>query len=259
MTAAEQPAPRPDPGPGPSLHPDQAPDWLVPLVRGCAAVDPDDVPLRRRVGVGARREAAVLVLFADDPAGPDGPDGPDLLLTERASDLRDHAGQAAFPGGGVDDTDADLVATALREAQEETGVDPDGVVPLVTLPPLTIPVTGFAVTPVIAHWRRPVEVGVVDPGETAAVVRVPLTVLADPAHRFTVTGPSGYTGPAFAVGGLLVWGFTALLVSWLLELGGWARPWDTTDVRDLEDVWRHRHQLSSAPDDPDRHRGGTIR
>ena len=219
-----------------------APAWLGPLVAACAAVDPDDVPFRRR-GPGGGREAAVLALFADGPRGPGdpaGPAGPDLLLTERAADLRDHAGQAALPGGGREPGDADLVATALREAAEETGVEPSAVVPLATLPALTIPVTGFTVTPVVAHWSVPGPVGVVDPREVAAVVRVPLRDLADPARRFTVRGPSGYRGPAFAVSGLLVWGFTAGLVSWLLDLGGWSRPWDADDVRDLDDAWRRR-------------------
>ena len=160
--------------------------------------------------------------------------------------MRAHAGQAAFPGGTIDPTDAGPVAAALREANEETGLDPDGVVPLVTLPPLTIPVTGFAVTPVLAHWARPVPVRVVDPGETAAVVRVPVAALTDPAARFLVTGPSGYVGPAFAAGGLLVWGFTAGLVDWMLTLAGWARPWDRSDVRDLDEVWAQRHDLSAG-------------
>lgn len=222
-------------------RPDDAPPWLAPLVEGCRRVTADDVPFRRRPGDGGRR-AAVLMLFGEARAGV-----PDLLLTERAPDMRAHAGQAAFPGGSIDAGDAGPVAAALREAHEETGLDPAGVVPLVTLPPLTIPVTGFAVTPVVAHWAAPGAVGVVDRGETAAVVRVPVAVLADPASRFRVTGPSGYTGPAFAAGGLLVWGFTAGLVDWMLTLGGWTRPWDTTDVRDLDEVWARRHDLSHGP------------
>jgi 8-oxo-dGTP pyrophosphatase MutT (NUDIX family) len=222
-------------------RPDDAPGWLVPLVEGCRRVSPEDVPFRRRPDDGGRR-AAVLALFGTGDAGE-----PDVLLTERAPDMRAHAGQAAFPGGAVDPDDAGPVAAALREAREETGLDPSGVVPLVTLPPLTIPVTGFAVTPVVAHWARPSAVGVVDRGETAAVVRVPIAVLADPGSRFRVTGPSGYTGPAFAAGGLLVWGFTAGLLDWMLTLGGWTRPWDATDVRDLDEVWALRHDLSQAP------------
>lgn len=232
------------------LRPEAAPAWLARLVRGCASVGVEDVPTRRRPA-GDGREAAVLVLVGE---GPDG--APDLLLTERAAEMRDHAGQAAFPGGGLEDGDGGPVAAALREAVEETGLDAGGVVPLATLPALTIPVTGFAVTPVVAYWAAPSPVRVVDPAETAAVVRVPVAELADPTRRFRVTGPSGHVGPAFAVGGLLVWGFTAGLVDWVLDLAGWSYPWDTDDVRDLADVWARRHELSGTPPTS---RGGPIR
>ena len=232
-----------------ALRPDAAPAWLAPLVRACDGLGPDDVPFRGRAQ-DTGREAAVLVLFAD------GPDGPDLLLTERAAALRSHAGQAAFPGGGNDPGDADLVGTALREAAEETGLDPATVVPLALLPPLTIPVSGFAVTPVLAWWERPGPVGVVDPGEVASVVRVPVAALADPARRFRVTGPSGYVGPAFGVAGLLVWGFTAGVVSWVLDLGGWTEPWDATDVRDLDEAWRNRHRTADGRVDATGRSGG---
>jgi hypothetical protein len=55
-----------------------------------------------------------------------------------------------------------------------------------------------------------------------------------------VTSPGGYLGPAFAVRGLLVWGFTALVLSWVLDLAGWTIPWDTGDVRDLDEAWARR-------------------
>jgi 8-oxo-dGTP pyrophosphatase MutT (NUDIX family) len=220
------------------LHPREAPSWLAPLVDGCGRAAADDIPLRRRPSDDAAREAAVLLLFGESD------DGPDLLLTERAADMRSHAGQAAFPGGGLEPADGEgldaRIRAALRETQEETGADPAGIVPLTTLPALTIPVTGFAVTPVVAHWAHPGPVRVVDPGETAAVVRVPLAELTDPARRFMVTSPGGYLGPAFAVRGLLVWGFTALVLSWVLDLAGWTIPWDTGDVRDLDEAWARR-------------------
>lgn len=243
------------------LRPREAPPWLAPLVDGCGRATDDDVPLRRRPSADPAREAAVLLLFGESG------DGSDVLLTERASELRDHAGQAAFPGGGLDPDDGEgldaRVRAALRETQEETGADPAGVVPLATLPSLTIPVTGFAVTPVVAHWARPGPVHVVDPGETAAVVRVPLAELTDPARRFTVTSPSGYLGPAFAVRGLLVWGFTALVLSWVLDLAGWTIPWDTSDVRDLREAWaRRRDDLTARRPDNEaarRREGDAIR
>jgi 8-oxo-dGTP pyrophosphatase MutT (NUDIX family) len=218
-----------DPGP---LRPELAPAFLHPLLSNVRDVDPG-VLGQRSVPPGPRpRRAAVLIAFAEHPAH-----GPDVLLVERASTLREHAGQVAFPGGGVDPGDADDVAAALREAEEETGLAPAGVVPLAVLPRLHLPPSGFLVTPVVAHWARPVAVRAVDPGETAAVVRVPLAELADPANRLRVRHSSGFAGNAFAVAGLIVWGFTGGLLSALLDLGGWARPWDTSRVLDLEKAW----------------------
>jgi 8-oxo-dGTP pyrophosphatase MutT (NUDIX family) len=173
------------------------------------------------------RESAVLMLFAD------GPDGPDLLLIERSHNLRDHAGQPAFPGGSLDPEDADAVDAALREAEEEVGLDRSSVTVLANLPTVWIPVTGFVVTPVLAWWHDPAPVAPVDLGEVAAVVRVPIAELADPANRVRVRHPSGWIGPGFTVRGLLVWGFTAGLVDTLLRLGGWEQPWDPGRVHEL--------------------------
>ena len=215
-----------------NLYPERAPVWLRPLVGAVGDVDYRELTRHRITPPPDARRAAVLMALADD-----GPYGPDVLLVERAGTLRNHAGQVAFPGGGADAGDAGPVATALREAEEETGLEPDGVTPLALLPELFIPPSGFVVTPVLAHWARPSRVHAVDQGETAAVVRVPLGQLADPAHRVMVGHPSGLTGPAFTVAGLLVWGFTGGLLSALLDLGGWGRPWDTSRVHDLEDAW----------------------
>jgi len=92
------------------------------------------------------------------------------------------------------------------------------------------------VTPVLGWWRVPSPVGVVDPGEVESVVRVPLDELLDPTNRCSVRHPSGFVGPGFAVRGMLVWGFTAGLLSRLLALAGLERPWDETVMRDL-DAW----------------------
>jgi 8-oxo-dGTP pyrophosphatase MutT (NUDIX family) len=147
--------------------------------------------------------------------------------------MRSHAGQPAFPGGAVDPDDDGPVAAALREAEEETGLDPSGVEVFGQLPVIHILPSRYAVTPVLGWWRKPSQVGVVDPAEVASVHRVPLADLTDPANRFRVRHRSGYVGPAFGVAGLVVWGFTGGLIDRLLTLLGWDRPWDRSIVRDL--------------------------
>jgi 8-oxo-dGTP pyrophosphatase MutT (NUDIX family) len=172
------------------------------------------------------KPSAVLILFAD------GPGGPDLLFIQRSQELRLHAGQPAFPGGSIDAGEGP-VAAALREAAEEVGVDPDGVDVVGLLPEVYIERTGFRVVPVLGWWRQPSVVAPVDAGEVAAVERVGLAELADPAVRLMVRVPDGRTSPAFRVRGMLIWGFTAGLVDRLLALAGWERPWDTARVMDL--------------------------
>lgn len=165
------------------------------------------------------RASAVLILFAD------GDSGPDVLLIERAPDMRSHAGQPAFPGGAVDPGDESAVAAALREAQEETGLDPSGVTVVRVLPDLWLPPSGYVVTPVIGFWTAPMPVYAADPREVARAERIPVSALVDPGNRVTVVHPSGYRGPGFEVAGMLVWGFTAGLLDRLLDLAGWAGPW----------------------------------
>jgi 8-oxo-dGTP pyrophosphatase MutT (NUDIX family) len=203
------------------------PSWLRDLA---VAVRDSPVPVPLRPPPGGGRPSAVLVLFGD------GPEGPDLLLVQRGPGLRRHSGQPAFPGGAIDPSDGGPVPAALREAAEEAGVDPAGVQVLAVLPDLFIARSGFAVTPVLAWWRRPVPVAPADPPEVTAVARVPLSELADPARRLRIRHPSGMTGPAFRVRGMLVWGFTAALVDRLLTLGGWERPWDRGQVEDLPET-----------------------
>ncbi len=203
------------------------PAWLDALVTAVPGIRRDQLTSFAPPAEGGRA-SAVLVLFGE------GAQGPELLLIERASTMRSHAGQAAFPGGAVDPGDDGPVAAALREAQEEVGLDPASVHVLGRLPELYLPPSGFVVTPVLGWWRSPHEVGVVDAAEVASVHRVPLAELAAPANRVTLTHPSGWVSPAFEVDGLLVWGFTAGVVDKLLHFGGWALPWDRTRRRELD-------------------------
>ena len=168
------------------------------------------------------RRAAVLMLFG---LGADG-EG-EVVLLERAADMRSHASQAAFPGGALDPGE-DAVAAALREADEETGLDRGSVRVLGELPAVFLPPSGFAVTPVVGWWERPGELYARDAAEVARVVRAPLPQLLDPRNRFSTRLSLGYRGPAFVVDGLFVWGFTAGLLSRLLELAGIGGPWDPT-------------------------------
>lgn len=206
------------------------PAWLAGLVSRSADFDARLFTRLTPPPHGEVRRAAVLVLFGDDG------DGPDVLLLRRSDGLPDHPGQVAFPGGSIDPGDDGPVAAALREAGEEAGVRAGGVLPLTVLPELYLPPSNFLVTPVVAFWREPHEVAPVDPNETASVARVPLRAMADPANRFQVRVSGGWAVPAFSVSGLLVWGFTAGILSVLLSLTGWERPWNTEDVRDLDQV-----------------------
>jgi 8-oxo-dGTP pyrophosphatase MutT (NUDIX family) len=200
------------------------PDWLRKLADAAGQMEIN--PLVQPPAHGGRA-SAVLVLFGGES------DDPDLLFIQRSAELRLHAGQPAFPGGAIDAVDGGPVAAALREAAEEVGVDPDGVDVVGTLPELFIPRTGFRVVPVLAWWRKPCAVAPVDLAEVAAVERVSVSELADPATRVMVRGPGGFLSPAFRVKGMLIWGFTAVLVDRLLALAGWERPWDTAKVIDL--------------------------
>ncbi len=215
------------------------PASLDTLIAALAQQDRVDIVAAARPAMGDQaRQAAVLILIGD------GPSGPELMFVERATTLRTHAGQIAFPGGARDANDVDLADTALREAVEETDLDRTGVDVLGALPPIHVAVSGFDVTAIVAWWRRRSGIRVVDPREVAAVWMVPVSQLVDPDHRARVRHPSGYTGPGFEVDDHLIWGLTGHLLDGVLDLAGWQQPWDPhrlveiparylTDRRDL--------------------------
>jgi 8-oxo-dGTP pyrophosphatase MutT (NUDIX family) len=162
----------------------------------------------------------------------------DVLLVRRAETLTSHPGEVSFPGGRVDPEDSGAVGAALREAHEETGLDPDGVEVLGTLPVVPLPVSRHLVTPVLGWWDRPTPVRAVDPAESADVFRAPVADLLDPARRCSVRfeTPAGVrTTPAFLLDGHLVWGFTAYLLDRLFDALGWAVPWDPSRIVALRD------------------------
>ena len=203
------------------------PTWLEPLkdrVRGVPATALTRFTPPREGG----RNSAVLVLIGET----NGAAG--LLITERSHTMRSHAGQPSFPGGAMDAGDLDARSCAMREAAEEVGLNDSGVNIFGALPDLWVPVSGFIVTPILAWWHTPGPVSVVDTDEVASVHRVSIADLVDPDNRLQVRHPSGYVGMGFRVHGLLVWGFTAGIISGLLDFGGWAQPWDRDRIEDLE-------------------------
>lgn len=202
---------------------------------------------RRPPARAAVREAAVLMLFSRGheprtPAGEAqlaeleriGAADVGVVLLQRASSLRSHPGQVAFPGGAVDSGDATVEAAALREAWEETGVEPQAVEVLGRLEPLWVPVSGFSVTPVLGWTQTPQAVQVIDQAESSLVYQVSVADLVAPANRGTFDVPSSnYVSPVFDVGVLRAWGFTAGLLEGLLEGVGWAQDWDRTRKYDI--------------------------
>lgn len=159
------------------------------------------------------REAAVLALLyplAGQAA---------LVLTARPPSLRDHGGQVAFPGGQREPGEMFLQA-ALREANEEVGLDPEQVEVLGALTPLYIPPSRFCVYPFVAICEAPPALFPME-AEVARVLHVPIPHLLDPQQRghgrWEVRGePSDV--PFFEVEGLQVWGATAMMLAELLAL-----------------------------------------
>jgi 8-oxo-dGTP pyrophosphatase MutT (NUDIX family) len=148
--------------------------------------------------------AAVLVPVVD------GPDGLAVLLTRRTAHLNAHAGQISFPGGRFDPEDADAAACALRESQEEIGLDPARVEILGRLDTYLIR-TGYRVTPVVGLVTPPLALRA-DPFEVEEIFQVPLDFVIDPRNRERRSRDVDGTRRDFwaiPYGGYFIWGATA--------------------------------------------------
>ncbi len=157
-----------------------------------------------------RTEAAVLVpLLGLEP-------DPAIVFTERRDDLRRHAGEISFPGGRRDDADADLLATALREAHEEVGLEPDDVEVVGALAPMGTFVTNYKVHPFVGVIPSESELEP-NPAEVAAVLSFRVSELRD-AHEMRRLVRMGvpFRTPTYELDDHLIWGATARILSELL-------------------------------------------
>lgn len=175
---------------------------------------PEAVYLAEDCGEGENLiPAAVLfpiVLRDEEPA---------VLLTQRNPELKDHPGQISFPGGRVEAKDKSPADTALREAEEEIGLDP-ACVEIVGYLPAYRTVTGFHVIPVVAFVTPPLDI-VPDPGEVAEVFEVPLSFLLDLSnHQQQTIHFQGSLRRFYAVpyGSRFIWGATAGMIHGLARL-----------------------------------------
>jgi 8-oxo-dGTP pyrophosphatase MutT (NUDIX family) len=196
------------------------------LITRLPTLQPSDLS-RHAVPEESTREAAVLVLF-----GPREDFG-EVVIIERASHLKAHPGQPAFPGGRVEEGDSSLSQTALREAKEEIGLNPNSIEILGELPQLWIPPSNFKVTPVLGWWHTPHDIINIDANEVQAVHQIPLADLINPKNRTRVRHINGSFGPGFNVESMLIWGFTGGLISRLMDIAGWSITWDESQIVEL--------------------------
>jgi 8-oxo-dGTP pyrophosphatase MutT (NUDIX family) len=194
----------------------RAPDLRERLKAAAGATSPPSSDFDLNPGTGlpegrVLREAGVLI-------GVMAGDVPRVLLTKRASGLKHHPGQIAFPGGKVDPGDGGPIGAALREAEEEIGLPRAAVEVLGTLPPHET-VTGYVVTPVLGWIRDPFD-PVPEAGEVAEAFSVPFAHVADPA-RFVIESRMwrGTRRRYYAVpwGPYYIWGATARILRVLAD------------------------------------------
>jgi len=183
----------------------QTPDEHGPYL--IAGVKPEQMEKIRHLIPISHKQSAVLVPLIKRP------DGLSVLFTERASHLRNHAGQISFPGGRIEDDDADPIAAALRETEEEIGL-PRRYVRTIGYLPEHLVLTGYRIIPVVGL----IEPGFtlkLDPGEVAAAFEVPLSYLLNPEHHVSVDrvlGDVTIHAHDIPYGERLIWGATASIV-----------------------------------------------
>jgi 8-oxo-dGTP pyrophosphatase MutT (NUDIX family) len=171
-------------------------------------LDPVDAAAMRAPGA---TDAAVLIPIFGHP------EQPGLVFTERRSDLRRHPGEISFPGGRQDDPAEDLITTALREAEEEIGLDPGAVEVIGALPPVGTFATGYKVHPFVGLIPEGLSFRP-SPNEVAAILLFQLDELrAGFAMRRLVRRGVPIRTPTYVVGEHLIWGATARILRELLE------------------------------------------
>lgn len=187
---------------------------LRPLSQPPAAPGWNHAQIAELIGPVARRPAAVLIGLRDA-------DEPHMVFTVRTDHLSSHAGQVAFPGGSTDPSDADAVTTALRETEEEIGLDRTLVTPLGYLDCFET-VSGFCITPVVASIAAEAKFQMA-PLEVAEVFEVPLTFFLEPTNlKRYVMDYRGHRREMveFDYDGHRIWGATAAMLHNLLERMG---------------------------------------
>ena len=188
------------------------------------------------------RLASVLVLIYPRAGEPY------VVFMRRTDTVEHHKGQISLPGGGRDDTDPDAIYTALREAQEELGIDPEAVQVIGTLPDIYARISYFLITPVVGVLKPHAQPDLTfkpEPDEVAEVIEVPLRVFYDESvHRTEIRtrGDITYQIHFYTYGPYEVWGVTGRIMyefarSYQLSAfsGQLAEPDGTTQVRPLAD------------------------